>query len=103
MHTRRLGAAIVLALVAALCLAIPAQAAVRVNCPDCENIPAWALGLLAALGVLLAMGILWLPQRLARNVRSQRMGGYIVLGGWISLTIAFVLGVRALVVLLGGT
>jgi uncharacterized BrkB/YihY/UPF0761 family membrane protein len=103
MHMRRLGAALVLALLAGLWFVIPAQAAVRVSCPDCQDIPAWALGLLAAVGVLLAMAILWLPQRLARNVRSQRMGGFIILGGWIFLTIAFVLGVRALVLLLGGT
>jgi uncharacterized BrkB/YihY/UPF0761 family membrane protein len=103
MHMKRLGPALVLALLAALCFAIPAQAAIRVSCADCEDIPAWALGLLAVVGVLLAMAILWLPQRLARNLRSQRMGGFIILGGWIFLTIAFVLGVRALVLLLGGT
>jgi hypothetical protein len=104
MQTRRLGAVMVLVLLTAWTLAVPARvAAVRVSCPDCQDIPAWALGLLAAVGVLLAMAILWLPQRLARNVRSQRLGGFIILGGWIFLTIAFVLGVRALVLLLGGT
>jgi hypothetical protein len=61
------------------------------------------MGLLAFIGVLLAMGILWLPQRLVRNVRSRRLSGGIVLGGWIVLTIAFVFGVRALVLVLGGT
>jgi hypothetical protein len=42
------------------------------------------------------MAILWLPQRLARNVGSPRVRG------WLILAVAFVLGIRALVVLLGG-
>jgi hypothetical protein len=49
------------------------------------------------------MAILWLPQRIVRDVRNPRLAGLIVLGGWVILTIAFVLGVRALVLLLGGS
>jgi hypothetical protein len=83
---------------------MPAQAAsASASCPGCGDLPAWLLGPLAAVGVLLAMAILWLPRRIARNVRSPREARLIVLAGWVILTIAFVLGVRTLVLLLGGS
>lgn len=103
MHMRRLGAALVLALLAALCFAIPAQAAIRVSCPDCEDIPGWALVILVVVGLLLAMLILWLPRRLASRASSPRVRTWILVGGWLVLTVGFVLGVRLLVVALGGT
>ena len=79
----------------------PAQAAIRVPAP--EGIPAWAVAILAVVGILLALGILWLPERLGRNVKSPRLRGFITLGGIALLTVGFVVGVRALVVALGGT
>lgn len=100
----RVAAALVFGLLAAWIVALPAQGAtIRVSCPGCEEIPAWALGLLVVIGILLAMGILWLPGRLARNVSSPRVRSWIVIGGWLVLTVGFVLGVRLLVVALGGT
>jgi hypothetical protein len=100
----RVAASFVLALLAAWIVALPAQAAtVRVSCPDCEDIPPWALALLVIVGIVLAMGILWLPGRLARNVASPRARSWIVIGGWLVLTVGFVFGVRLLVVALGGT
>ncbi len=81
--------------------ATPAKAAVIVPAP--EGIPAWAVAILAVVGILLAMGILWLPERLGRNVKSPRLRGVITLGGIVLLTVGFVLGVRVLVVALGGT
>lgn len=71
--------------------------------PAPEGIPAWAVAILAVIGILLAFGILWLPERLGRNVKSPRLRGVITLGGIILLTVGFVVGVRALVVALGGT
>ena len=104
MRKKRSIAALVLTALAAPGFAMPAQAAsARTSCPDCGDLPAWLLGLLAVVGVLLAMAILCLPQRIARNVRSPRKARFIVLGGWVILTIAFVLGVRALVLVLGGS
>ncbi len=104
MRKKRGIAAVVLAAVAAPLFAMPAQAAsAGTSCPDCGDLPAWLMGLLAVVGVLLAMAILWLPQRIARNVRSRRKAWLIVLGGWVILTIAFVVGVRALVLVLGGS
>ena len=76
-------------------------AAIRVPAP--EGIPAWAVAILAVIGILLAFGILWLPERLGRNVKSPRLRGIITLGGIVLLTVGFVVGVRALVVALGGT
>ncbi len=100
----RITAALVLAALAAVSVAFPADAAVATaSCPGCGGLPAWSYAVLAVVGVLLAIGILWLPQRLARDVRSARYGRLIVVAGWVILTIAFVLGVRALVLLLGGT
>ena len=77
------------------------MAVIRVPAP--EGVPAWALAILAVVGILLAFGILWLPERLGRNVKSPRLRGIITLGGIILLTVGFVLGVRVLVVALGGT
>jgi hypothetical protein len=74
-----------------------------VTCVDCGGLPAWSYGVLAAIGVLIAIGILWLPQRLARDVRSRRYGRIVVVAGWVILTVAFVLAVRGLVLVLGGT
>ena len=71
--------------------------------PAPEGIPAWAVGILAVVGILLAFGILWLPERLGRKVKSPRLGAIITLGGIILLTVGFVVGVRVLVVALGGT
>ena len=79
----------------------PAQAAIRVPAP--EGIPVWAVAILAVVGILLAFGILWLPERLGRNVKSPQLRGIVTLGGIILLTVGFVLGVRVLVVALGGT
>ena len=84
--------------------ATPVHAAsIHVSCPSCDDLPAWFLGLLAAVGVLLALAILWLPQRMARNIGSPRRRRILVLSGWLVLTIAFVVGVRALVLVLGGS
>jgi hypothetical protein len=101
MRRKRIGAALGLATLALCAWAIPAQAAVRVPAP--EGIPAWAVAILAVVGILAAMGILWLPERIARRVKSPRLSGFIMLGGIVLLTVCFVLGVRALVVALGGT
>jgi hypothetical protein len=77
------------------------MAVIRVPAP--EGVPAWAVAILAVVGILLAFGILWLPERLGRNVKSPRLRGIVTLGGIILLTVGFVLGVRVLVVALGGT
>ena len=104
MRTKRIGVLLVLETLGALSAAIPTRAAsVDATCPGCGDLPAWLLGILAFVGVLLAMAILWLPQRMVRNVRNPRVAGFIVLAGWVILPIAFVLGIRALVLLLGGS
>jgi hypothetical protein len=100
----RVTAALVFALVAGSIVALPAQAAtVRVSCTDCEGIPGWALVILVVVGLLLAMLILWLPRGLASRASSPRARTWILVGGWLVLTLGFVLGVRLLVVALGGT
>ena len=100
----RLAAAVVLALVAVWVVALPAKAvSVRVSCPDCEDIPGWALVILVVVGLFLAMLILWLPRGLASRASSPRVRTWILVGGWLILTVGFVLGVRLLVVALGGT
>ena len=104
MRTKRIGVPLVLATLVALSAAIPARAAPFVaTCTSCGDLPWWLMGILAFTGVLLAMAILWLPQRMVRKVRNPRLAGFIVLAGWVILTIAFVLGIRALVLVLGGT
>lgn len=104
MRSRQIVGALAFASVVALDVAVPVEAvSVRVSCPDCEDIPAWALVILVVIGLLIAMGILWLPRRLAQNVASPQTRARIVVGGWLILAVLFVLGVRALVVLLGGT
>jgi hypothetical protein len=104
MRSAKVVAVLAFASIAALTVAVPVQAVtVRVSCPDCEDIPGWALVILVVVGLLIAMGILWLPRRLARNVASPQTRARIVVGGWLVFTVLFVLGVRALVVLLGGT
>jgi hypothetical protein len=100
----RVARALVIGLLAAWGIALPAQAAtIRVSCPDCEDIPGWALVILVVVGLLLAMLILWLPRRLASRASSPRLRTWILVGGWLILTVGFVLGVRLLVVALGGT
>jgi hypothetical protein len=85
-------------------LATHAQAAVIiVNCDGCDQFPLWLQVLLPVIGIGLAMGILYLPRRLARRARTQGQATAIWLGGVTVLTIAFVLLVRAIVVVLGGT
>jgi hypothetical protein len=104
MRTKRISAPLAIAALSAMSVAMPAQASsTGATCTDCGDLPAWLLGILAFVGVLIAMAILWLPQRMVRDVRNPRLAGLIVLGGWVILTIAFVLGVRALVLLLGGS
>jgi len=104
MRTKRIGAPLVLATLGAVSSAMPVRAApVDATCTGCSDLPAWLLGILAFVGVLLAMVILWLPQRMVRNVRNPRLAGFIVLAGWVILTLAFVLGIRALVLVLGGS
>jgi hypothetical protein len=102
MRRRPIGPALGLAILAAGSWSQPAHAAV-VRVPAPEGVPAWAVAILAVVGILLAMGILWLPERLARRVKSPRLSGFVMLGGIVLLTVSFVLGVRALVVALGGT
>ena len=100
----RVAVALVFALVAVWIVALPAQAAtIRVSCPDCEDIPGWALVILVVIGLLIAMLILWLPRGLASRASSPRVRTWILVGGWLVLTVGFVLGVRLLVVALGGT
>jgi hypothetical protein len=104
MRTKWINAPLALAAIGALVSALPAQASsTGATCTDCGVLPAWLLGILAFVGVLIAMAILWLPQRMVRDVRNPRLAGLIVLGGWVILTIAFVLGIRALVLVLGGS
>jgi hypothetical protein len=60
----------------------PAAAAViDATCTGCGGLPPWSYAVLAVIGLLLAMVILWLLQRLARDVRSARFGRVIVVGG----------------------
>lgn len=100
----RVVAALVVALLATWIAVMPARAAtIRVSCPDCEDIPGWGLVILVVVGILLAMVILWLPRRLASRASSPRVRTWILVGGWLVLTVGFVLGVRLLVVALGGT
>jgi hypothetical protein len=104
MRKKRITASLALAAIGALSSAMPAQASsAGATCSDCGDLPAWLLGILAFLGVLIAMAILWLPQRIVRHVRNPRLAGLIIICGWVVLTIAFVLGVRALVLALGGS
>jgi hypothetical protein len=102
MPPRRIGTAFGLATLALGSWTMPALAAV-VRVPAPEGIPAWAVAILAVIGILIAIGILWLPERIARRVKSPRLSGIVMLGGIVLLTVCFVLGVRALVVALGGT
>ncbi len=100
----RIVGALAFAALGAVLIAVPAEAVViEAGCVGCDGLPIWLVGLLVAAGVLLALAILWLPPRLARNVRSPRLSRLIVVGGWVMLTIAFVLAMRGLVLVLGGT
>jgi hypothetical protein len=104
MRSRRFVAALVLASLGALAVALPVQAvSVRVSCPDCEDIPGWALVILVLIGLFIAMGILWLPRRFAQRFASQQTRARIMVVSWLVLTLLFVLGVRALVLLLGAS
>lgn len=100
----RIVGALAFAALGAVVIASPARAAViDASCNGCGGLPIWLVGLLVVAGLLLAMAILWLPPRLARRVQSPRLSRLIVIGGWVILTIAFVLAVRGLVLVLGGT
>ncbi len=103
MRTKRTIVVLVAGAIAAPGFAMSAKAAPGSSCSDCGDLPVWLMGLLTVVGILIAMGILWLPQRIARNIPSARTARLVVVGGWVILTIAFVLGVRALVLLLGGS
>ena len=104
MRKRRINAGLVIATLGTMSSPMPALASSNgASCSGCGDLPAWLLGILAFTGVLIAMAILWLPQRMVRDVRNPRLAGLMVIGGWVILTIAFVLGVRALVLVLGGS
>jgi len=95
--------AVVTAIAVAAALPAPARAVIVVACPDCGGLPAWLYAVLAVVGILIAMGIFWIAQRLSARATTGRQWRFMYVGSLVILTVCFVLGVRALVVLLGGT
>jgi hypothetical protein len=95
--------ALAVAAISVVMVAAPVQAVtIRVPCQGCDEWPIWVQGILVLAGVGLAIGVFYVPIRLARAARTERQRSFIVLGGVVLLTIALVVGARALVILFPG-